>query len=245
MSPRLRRAAVLLAAPVAATLLAGCSGTGTPQAGSSPPTGEYSLDTAPPAPGSTVQPNRYEFGARIDNPWFPLWPGTRLRYLEHRPGGTATEVVTVTRRTRMVTGVITTVVHTRTTSGGKVLQSGRAFYAQDIDGDVWLFGRDVSGAGQTSWRAGVDGARPVVVMPARPRKGSSYGGAEPAGWAPVTGRATVAAVDASAHVPAGRYTHLLVSTSGRTRSYYAKGVGLVLAESPQGRAELVKTSLFD
>ncbi|HEU5043164.1 MAG TPA: hypothetical protein VFT75_03400 [Nocardioidaceae bacterium] len=244
MSHRLRRAALLLAAPVAMALLAGCSGGGAPQAKSSPPTGQYSLDTASPAPGSTVQPNRYEFGARIDNPWFPLWPGTRMRYVEHRPGGTATEVVTVTRRTRMVSGVVTTVVHTTTRAGGTV-QSGTAFYAQDIDGNVWLFGRDPSGAAQASWMSGQDGAKPLVVMPARPQKGSSYGGAEAAGWAAVTGRATVVAEGATAHVPAGRYTDLLVSTSGQTRSYYAKGTGLVLAQSPRGRTELVKTTLFD
>lgn len=245
MSHRLRCAATLLAATVAATALAGCSGTGTPQAKPSPPTGEYSLDTASPAPGSSTRPNPYEFGARIDNPWFPLWPGTRMRYLEHRTNGTLTESVTVTRRTRMVTGVITTVVRTRTTSGGKVLQSGKAYYAQDVDGNVWLFGRDASGAAPASWLAGADGAKPVVVMPSRPRKGSSYDAAEPAGWEPVPGRARVVAVGASASVPAGRYTDLMVSSSGRTRSYYAKGVGLVLAESPQGRTELVKTSLFD
>ena len=240
MSHRLRRAAALLAATVAATALAGCSGTGTPQAKPSPPTGEYSLETASPAPGSTTRPNPYEFGARIDHPGFPLWPGTRMRYLEHRTSGTVTESVTVTRRTRMVTGVITTVVRTRTTSGGKVRQSGKAYYAQDVDGNVWLFGRDASGAASASWLAGADGAKPVVVMPSRPRKGSSYDGAEPA-----AGRATVLAVGASASVPAGRYTDLLVAGSGRTRSYYAKGVGLVLAEGPQGRNELVKTSLFD
>ena len=58
-------------------------------------------------------------------------------------------------------------------------------------------------------------------------------------------RTTVVAVGASASVPAGRYPDLMVSSSGRTRSYYAKGVGLVLADSPQDRTELVKTSLFD
>ena len=245
MSPRLRRAATLLAALAAAASLAGCSGNATPEAKPSPPTGEYSLDTAPPAPDSTVRPNPYEFGARIDNPWFPLWAGTRMRYLEHTPQGTRTELVTVTRRTRMITGVITTVVRSRTTSGGKAVQAGKAYYAQDVDGNVWLFGRDGTGAPAASWTAGVDDAKPVIVMPARPRKGSSYGGAEPAGWAPVTGRSTIVGVGASASVLAGRYRDLVVSTSGSTRSYYAKGVGLVLAESPQGRTELVKTTLFD
>lgn len=242
MSPHLRRAATLLAALAAAASLAGCSGSATPQAKPSPPTGVYSLDTASPAPGSTVRPNPYEFGARIDNPWFPLWAGTRMRYLQQTPQGTRTELVTVTRRTRMITGVITTVVRSVTTSGGKAVQAGKAYYAQDLDGNVWLFGRDQSGG---SWTAGVDGAKPVIVMPSRPRKGSSYGGAEPAGWGPVTGRSTVVGVGASASVPAGRYRDLVVATSGSTRSYYAKGVGLVRAESPQGRTELVKTTLFD
>jgi hypothetical protein len=214
------------------------------------------LETAPPAPGSTVQPNQYEFGPRVDNPWLPLWAGTRMEYVDHTGSGTRTETVTVTRDTKLVNGVVTTVVLTRTREHGRLLATGVGYYAQDIDGNVWLFGRTGHARGGAripgTWLAGPQGAKPVIVMPAVPRRGSTYGGDEPTGWwatEPVSGRSEVVRIGKSVHVPYGPAGPVLETVrlgSASARTYYAKGVGPVLADIPGGsRWELVRTQVFD
>jgi hypothetical protein len=255
-----RRIALLAGlVPLVAGSLAGCAGGATPRATPSRPitTPNYSaLETASPAPGATEQPNPYEFGPRIDNPWFPLWPGTRMQYVDHAGSASRTETVTVTRDTKMVSGVPTTVVRTQTRAHGRLLASGVGYYAQDIDGNVWLFGREGHASGGVrmpgTWLAGPHNVKPVIVMPAVPRPGSTYGGGEPTGWwatEPATGRSKVVSIGRSGQVPYGRARPVLQAVrvgDSSSRTYYAKGVGPVLAHIPGGsRWELVQTKAFD
>jgi hypothetical protein len=99
-----------------------------------------------------------------------------------------------------------------------------------------------------SWQAGVDGAQPGILLPARPRPGLSYrqeyyqGQAEDA--------AQVLSLDQQARVPFGAFDNLLV-TKDFTRlqpdvlehKYYAPGVGPVLVVGVKGgpsREELLR-----
>lgn len=258
-SPRRRALGAALLSTVL-VLLTGCSsgpGAGPRTAPSASVTSpDYSLDTASPAPGSTRTPNPYEFGARIDNPWLPLWPGTRMRYVGRGRRAGTSETVTVTRDTRMVTGVVTTVVRTTTRAGHRPGSWAQAYYAQDIDGNVWLFGRDRrSPAGAPlpgSWLAGAHGATPVVVMPALPRPGATYDGGDPAavGAGPAARRRETVLRIGRRPLPAAHRAPVLESVGPRprrptTHSYYAKGVGLVRFRTPRAGWELVRTTLFD
>jgi hypothetical protein len=231
-------AVVLLAA-----LAAGCGGGGhgTDRAATSPPSPPVS---AAPAPG--------EFTDRVDNPWLPWVVGTRWRFVGHTADGVEHTLVTVTRRKRVVQGVSTTVVHDVVHRNGSLLEDTFDWYAQDADGNVWYFGEDTKeydgGKVDTSgsWEAGVDGAKPGVVMLAHPVVGASYRQEYLAGEA--EDQARVLARDASATVPFGRLSGLL-ETKDFTRleptadehKFYAKGVGVVLEVSLQqkDRTELV------
>ena len=119
------------------------------------------------------------FTTRIDNPYWPMAPGSRWISREREEGHVFRVSVTVTRRTKVVaSGVRARVVHDIVTEKGRVVENTYDWYAQDRAGNVWYLGEDtkayepgkpVSTAG--SWEDGVDGARRGIAMPAHPRVG--------------------------------------------------------------------------
>jgi hypothetical protein len=125
----------------------------------------------------TLQPT--DFVARVDNPWFPLKPGSRWRYRGIDEDGHFSDVVHVTHRTKTIQGVKATVVHDVVLRRGKPREVTSDWYAQDHAGNVWYFGentRELNRHGHVtsregSFRAGRDGARPGVLFPGAPRVG--------------------------------------------------------------------------
>src|SRR5215510_11286208 len=65
--------------------------------------------TSSPSPSATVRPA--EFGAKVDNPWFPLAPGTTLVYKGVKDGETSIDRVVVTHETRVIGGATCIAVH--------------------------------------------------------------------------------------------------------------------------------------
>jgi hypothetical protein len=132
-----------------------------------------------PASGQ-IDPAR--FGRSVDNPWYPLRPGTTYVYRGLEQGAVSRDVVTVETRTKTILGVRCVVVHDELSVGGRVVERTDDWFTQDRDGTVWYFGEataelDAQGhvtSTEGSWQAGVDGARPGIVMPARPRVGQSF-----------------------------------------------------------------------
>ena len=135
------------------------------------------------APGSTAPPPRppnSSFTARVDNPWFPLIPGSRWIYHGIDEGRPSREVVTVPHRTATIDGVKCAVVEDRLYVNGRLSERTTDWYTQDKQGNVWYFGEntatiDASGkvrSTEGSWRAGVNGARPGLFMRLRPRRRS-------------------------------------------------------------------------
>lgn len=185
------------------------------------------------------------------NPFFPLVIGRNYTY--EAEGETV--VVTVTDDTREILGVETTAVRdTVVDDEGNLVEDTIDWFAQDREGNVWYFGEivqnfedgvlvDVDG----SFTAGVDGAKPGIIMPAAPRTGFVYrqefalGDAEDA--------AEVLRLDGDESVPAADCDHgCLVTRDFNPLSpghdenkYYARGVGLVLEIDPRdgSRLELV------
>ena len=138
-------------------------------------------ETAPPLPQGSEPANLdpADFVAVIDNPYWPMAPGSKWVYRETDAEGTEQRVeVTVTDRTKTILGIPATVVHDIVTEGDEVIEDTFDWYAQDTWGNVWYLGEDtkefengkvVSTAG--SWEAGVDGAEAGVVVPASPEAG--------------------------------------------------------------------------
>jgi hypothetical protein len=130
--------------------------------------------------GADIDPAR--FGRPIDNPWYPLRPGTRFVFRGVSGGRQTRDVVTVTRRTKMILGVRTVVVTDDVYAAGRLAERTSDWFTQDARGAVWYFGEasvelDSSGHVKTtegSWEAGVNGAQPGIVMPAHPRVGQSF-----------------------------------------------------------------------
>jgi len=121
------------------------------------------------------------FFARIDNQYYSLIPGTTFVYRSDTQDGIERNEVIVTDETRIVLGVTTTVVWDRVWLDDELVEETYDWYAQDKDGNVWYFGEDsreyehgevVSTEG--SWEAGVDDAKPGIIMEAHPEAGDSY-----------------------------------------------------------------------
>jgi hypothetical protein len=175
----------------------------------------------------------------ITNPYWPMKPGTRWVYQE---GAAQRNVVTVLKKTETILGAQARTVHDVVYEHGKVVEDTYDWYAQDRQGTVWYMGEatkeyeggHVSTAG--SWRAGVDGAKPGIIVPAQPKIGVSYRQEYLKGHAEDTARNL--SVDEQVTVPTGHYEHVFM-TRETTRlepkvleyKFYARGVGPVLATS--------------
>ena len=133
------------------------------------------------AAGSAGSQDGRGFTPHVTNPWFPLLRGSVYRYEGIKDGKRSHEVLTVTRRTKMVDGVRCIVVDDRLWVDGRLAERTKDWYAQDRKGNVWYFGEDTaeldrSGKVTTregSWQAGVQGARAGILMPAEPRVGQT------------------------------------------------------------------------
>ena len=126
----------------------------------------------PPASGGFVH--------RITNPYMPLTPGSRWVYIGVKDGQSQRDVVTVTHSTKRILGIDATVVTDVATHGSTVLERTTDWFAQDVHGNVWYLGERTAAYenGQVdhsgSWQAGVDGARPGIVMNAHPQVGDTH-----------------------------------------------------------------------
>lgn len=220
---------------------------------------EASSDTAVEAvaPSTTAKPakdvteadfDRRNFPtvATVDNQWYPLVPGTRyiLQGSANRGEGVLPHrvVFTVTDLTKVVDGVATVVLWDRDINEGELEEAELAFQAQDNDGNVWLLGEYPEEyengqfkTAESTWFAGLEGARPGVLMRASPRPGtSSY----LQGLAPkieFQDRAKVAKTGLSTCTPLKCYDDVLLidewnplePADGHQLKYYAAGVGNV------------------
>lgn len=187
------------------------------------------------------------------NPLFPLVPGTTYNFKSVTAEGTETVAFVVTRQTRSILGVTCITVRDTLRLNGEVKEDTVDWFAQDRSGNVWYFGENTaeyegglitSIAG--SWEAGVQHAKPGLIMLAKPvvgkvyRQELFYGEAEDA--------AEVIALNETVTVLAGTYTKCLktedftpIDPDNTEFKHYAPGIGNVLTTNPATgkRVELV------
>ena len=126
-------------------------------------------------------PSHFTHG-RVDNPWFPLKPGTRYVYRGTEDGAHTRDVLIATYRTRVIDGVTCRVVFDRVWRNGRLDERTLDFYAQTTGGTVWYFGErtatlDRHGhvkSREGSFMSGVDGAEAGIFMTPHPHRGPSY-----------------------------------------------------------------------
>jgi len=190
------------------------------------------------------------FVDKIDNEFFPLEPGTIFIYEGTKDGAPTRDEAHVTRRTVRLLNVECTVVRDRAFESNVLVEDTFDYYAQDRSGNVWYFGEDTKEldakgnviSTEGSWRAGVDGAAPGLIMEAHPQPGDLYYQELAADVA--EDQASVRSLNASACVPFDCFDHL-VRTREKSRfepgvveqKYYAKHVGFVRSDIIAGGNE--------
>lgn len=201
----------------------------------------------------------------IDNPFYPLKPGTTFVFEDREES--LIDFFQVTREERVVNGIDVVVVHVHDTEfvDGEKTEFTEDWFAQDDRGNVWYMGEfstqfypDEPGKAPTnegSWEAGqpVEGtdppqlARAGYVMKAHPKVGDTYNQEYAPGVA--EDKATVLDLDASANVAYGEFDGGLLKTKDFSaidptlleNKFYAPGLGQVLATDADGAFEqLVK-----
>jgi hypothetical protein len=256
------RTALTCAATVlgAASALAGCGSQDNATTAASKPANPQATVVAPatsrPATGSyrpNLDPAR--FSHRITNPYYELAPGGVRVTKGTKDGVPQTHTTTVTHQTKMIAGVRCLVVKDIVTSRGRLVEKVSDWYAQDRTGNVWYFGEAtadyengvvVSTAG--SWETGVDGAKPGIVMPAKPKPGPAFYSEFRPGVA--EDKAQVLKIHERLRIPYGSYRDVVLIRDSNpldpqlvSHKWYARGVGLLkttrVGSSHQEYADLV------
>lgn len=129
-------------------------------------------------------PKASHFGhgsTRVTNPWFPLARGSVYVYEGQKDGRQARDVMTVTRKTKVIAGIRALPVADRLFLNGSLAERTTDWYAQDKHGTVWYLGEktaELNAKGKVtstegSFLNGRDGARGGIFMPAHPAVGQS------------------------------------------------------------------------
>ena len=217
--------------------------------------GSSSSSSDLPQGSETVELEPGDFTTDIDNPYWPMSPGSRWVYREtDGKGGVQRVDVTVTNQTKVVDGVEAVVVHDLVTEDGEKVEDTLDWYAQDSDGNVWYLGEDTKEfedgkvvSTEGSWEAGIDGAQAGIIVPAKPEQGLTYREEHYAGQA--EDAAEVLSLEGRAEVRFGSYSDALITRnftplepSVVELKFYARGIGPVLVVQTSGgssREELV------
>jgi hypothetical protein len=190
-------------------------------------------------------------GSVAPNPWLPIIPGRTLVYR----GGDETVTVKVTGAVKAISGVPCAVVSDIVEVDGEVIEDTVDWFAQDLQGNVWYCGEAVQDfengelvSLDGSFKAGVDGAKPGILMKAAPAVGDVYrlefdlGNAEDAAEIlTLTGSATTPAAICSGICLVTRDFSPL-SPDALENKYYAPGIGMILEVKPDSgeRLELIE-----
>jgi hypothetical protein len=188
--------------------------------------------------------NKFSKSTTIDNRWTPLKPGAQfVTEGEATVDGERIRrrvVFTVTDLTKVVDGVRSVVIWDRDYNNDVLVEAELAYFAQDDDGNVWQMGQypeeyeDGKLVGTPAWIAGLEGAKPGLLMRADPRLGTSdYS----QGWGPAVeyaDRAKVLKMDQKTCVTLGCYEDVLLTQewdeadpAAKQLKYYAPDVGNV------------------
>jgi hypothetical protein len=208
-----------------------------------------------PQGGEPVDLNPDDFVQQIDNPYWPMSPGSRWVFTERDFEGNEQRIeITVTNRTKTIQGIEATVVRDVVTENGELVEDTFDWFAQDKDGTLWYMGEDTTeyenGKPTTkkgSWEAGRDGAQAGVYLPGDPEVGMAYRQEYRKGEA--EDETEILSLDEQVEVPTGLYENVLMTKDYTPleprlleHKFYAKGVGPVLVLGVSGgsfREELV------
>ena len=189
------------------------------------------------------------FVATVDNRYFPLKPGTAFHYRGISDTTLQTDDMVVTHQTKSILGTRCTVVQDTVSQRGKPIERTFDWYAQDKQRNVWYMGEDSlelkNGRfvrASDSWRSGVNGAKPGIIMRGSPQPGDVYRQEYyPPGGA--LDQARVLGRGAKITVPYGTFTRSLATIEWSPvepqfeKKWYVAGVGEIKEEVVRGGHE--------
>jgi hypothetical protein len=220
------------------------------------------------APYTQFRSSDFPDPPRIDNPLYPLAPGSR-KVFEGRSNATGQVLphritFTVSDETKVIDGVRTLVAWDVDENDGQLVESELAFFAQDEAANVWTLGEYpeeyVDGAfdgAPNTWISGIDGAQAGVLVPGRPsvRHPEWLQGFSPS--IDFLDCGVVSKVGGTVCVPVGCFDDVTViderspldPTGGIQQKTYAPGVGLIAISAvgdPEGETlVLVQSRTLD
>ena len=194
------------------------------------------------------------FGGAIDNPYYPLIPGRTLIYEAKTADGLKQNLVAATHNTRVILGVTCVEVHDVVFVNGARVEDTLDWFAQDKQGNVWYFGENTEEIAdglvtsvEGSFMAGVEGAKPGIIMKAHPAVGDLYRQEFVLNQGEDTEE--VIALDETVRIALGTFEHCVqirettaLEPNIIVNDFYAPGIGPVLdiEGPPNERLELVK-----
>jgi hypothetical protein len=210
------------------------------------------------AAGSASGPAFTATSARVNNPWFPLKPGTIAVYAGIKDGLSAVDVFKVTHNTHVIDGVRCVVIDDRLYLAGRLAERTTDWYAQDKVGNVWYFGEATaelntngtikSTAG--SFQAGRNGARQGIFMPAKPRIGAS--GQQEFSKGNAEDHFKILSLSAHISAPGASSRHALLTQETTPlepgvldHKTYVRGIGTVLEATIKGGDERLELVSFN
>jgi hypothetical protein len=236
----------------AAVLVAGCGSSGSGSSSTTSAQAPSASSLAPVHGKYSPSINPANFVSTIDNRYWPLKPGTGYHYKGVRGTTSQTDDEVVTHQTKRILGINCTVVADTVSEHGAPVEKTRDWYAQDKQGNVWYMGEDSLELSHghfvkasDSWKSGVNGGQPGIIMPGNPQPGDEYRQEYyPPGKA--LDKATVLGTRGSFTVPYGTYKQALVTSEysplepQTEQKYYVAGLGEIQERVVKGHHEEFK-----
>jgi hypothetical protein len=180
------------------------------------------------------------FSSSGRNPFFVLEPGYQLILEGEEEGEIVRLIITVLHQTQTIDGIETRVVQEKETQEGELVEISRNYFALcNRNNSVVYFGEDVdfykngdivSHGG--SWRAGVNGASPGIIMPGIVLLGARY--FQEVAPEVALDRAEIVSLNDVVQTPAGTFDKCLqtkettpLEPAIEEFKWYAPGIGLV------------------
>jgi len=200
-----------------------------------------------------------DLSATVDNPYFPLEPGTSRRYEGQEVDPDTGEPVDLRVREHVspvpdeIAGVPVTTLAVQEYDNGQLTETTSDYHAQGADGTVYYLGEDVNMyedgqlvSHEGSWIAGEGANQAGEFMPAEPRVGDRFAQEQAPGVAEDI--STVVAIDLTLETPVGTFSGCVKTQDlnpldqSIEYKYYCPEVGLVREENANGSLDLVSVT---
>ncbi len=203
-----------------------------------------------------ITPVRFLNSTEITNTYFPAPVGKTYIYEGHTGDGLERIEEKRLTSTKTIQSIECVIVNFKAYLNGILIEEAFDWYAQDNDGTVWYFGEAVDNYNPDgtfkdhagSWEAGVDGAKPGIIMPANPTLGLAY--REEYYFNEAEDEAEITSVNLNVSIPFGIFTNCIRTSNwtelepdANENKFYAPGIGLVKEENVTDGEEILLISI--